>query len=339
MSFQKLAVKAALFLSLVFAVDRGIAFVLDTGYHVAAEHGGAGVTSEGTVFAALDAKADVVVVGHSHATHNYDTRILHDALRASVYNAGKDAQGLWYVRGMVDLLDRAYTPKLYIIETPPSAIVFVASKWERVSYLAPFMDRSPVIRRLVVSIRPTEPIKYLLKSTRYNSRLEKITPLFLQRDPTFDGFIPCPETMDPEGPRAQEKLPFGDADPGLVALLHETLDAARQAGVAVVLVSSPVYRKHPFEPWELDPLTKQVGEIAKQHSVPYIVIDTRQHPEFADPALYKDATHLNGEGAARFTTILAGKLTDLLNAGAIPPVGDDDDATPDTPHLVGQIIP
>lgn len=51
-----------------------------------------GVNQTNSVQALFHRKADVLVLGPSTANHHYDTRLLRDSLRMSVYNAGFDGK-------------------------------------------------------------------------------------------------------------------------------------------------------------------------------------------------------------------------------------------------------
>ena len=60
-------------------------------------------------------------------------------------------------------------------------------------------------------------------------------------------------------------------------------------------------------------LARTFGELG----VRYVDFSILDHPELSDPALYRDAEHLNGTGALRFTRELAESLQVTRGAGLV----------------------
>ena len=142
-------VKLLLFIAVLIVCDRALFFIIDRSFRTI-ETGDMG----GFVNKVRKVKAEVVILGSSRARHHYDPEILQTALKTSVYNAGCDGQGIPYVLGMVDLLLNDYTPKLLIIDVDPTALSFSQDKFDSAAILAPFIDESEAIRRILYSRSP-----------------------------------------------------------------------------------------------------------------------------------------------------------------------------------------
>ena len=299
--------------SVVFGVialgaDRAIAWAFARAMPWASSRGGCGSSGDGTAYASLAQRADVVVLGHSRARHDYDTGVLRDRLGATVFNAGKNGQGLWYSRGMVDLLTRAYHPRAFVVDIDPQSIVYQPRDHAAIAFLAPQMDQSPVVRELVLGQSTLEPVKYLSRSFRFNSRLVLMMDTAFVPDTSDAGFSPLTRRLDPdrdvdasESWGSKPWLP----DAGLEAMLAAMLREARAEGVGVYLVTSPTWRREGGLDPRQPPLIERIAAIAAAEGVPWLRVSAEEYPEFGGPELFADGTHLNEIGAARFTEIVS----------------------------------
>jgi hypothetical protein len=253
-------------------------------------------------------KAEIVILGSSRARHHYDPEILKSTFKTSVYNAGCDGQGIPYVRGMVDLLLKDYTPKLLIIDVDPTSLSFSQDKFDSVTILAPFIDESEEIRRILYSRGPFEPIKYLSRSFRYNSKPLAILKNINAQDSSISGFVPERRTSVPLSQTAIELTrPVNNwyADQGLVQLLQEIIRQAKLKGVKIILSNSPRWRSDSkVDPMQI-PLMSFLRGIALQQKTPYLSVTQENTPVFHDASLFADYAHLNERGATIFTNILS----------------------------------
>ena len=304
-------VGAVVFGTVAVGADRAIAWAFGRAMPWASSRGGCGSSGDGTAYAALAQRADVVVLGHSRARHDYDTGVLRERLGTTVFNAGKNGQGLWYSRGMVDLLVRAHRPRAFVIDIDPQSIVYDARDHAAIAYLAPQMDQSPVVRALVLGQSTLEPVKYLSRSFRFNSRLVLMLNTAFVPDTSDDGFSPLTRHLDPardeDASESWGSKPW-PADAGLEAMLAAMLREARAAGVGVYLVTSPTWRREGGLDPRQPPLISRIEAIAADAGVAWLRVDAEGYPEFAGPELFADGTHLNTGGAARFAEIVASWL-------------------------------
>jgi hypothetical protein len=297
------SVKLLLFITVLFVCDRALYFLMDKSFHTI-ETGDLG----GFVNKVRRVKAEIVILGSSRARHHYEPEILRSELKTSVYNAGCDGQGIPYVRGMVDLLLKEYTPKLLIIDVDPTSLAFSQDKFDSATILAPFIDESEAIRRILYSRGPFEPIKYLSRSFRYNSKPLAILKNINAQDSSISGFVPARRTLVPS---SQTKLELNNqvnnwyADQGLVQLLREIIQQAKLKGVKIILSNSPRWRSdNKVDPLQI-PLYNFLRGITLQEKIPYLSVTQGNTPSLHDASLFADPAHLNERGAKIFTNILA----------------------------------
>lgn len=295
---------AASFLLAVVLLDRGIFLLLDRAFREV-EVGSFG----GKVNHARKARAEVVVIGSSRALRHYDTVLLRERLGRTVYNTGCDGQGLPYMRGVMDLILRDYTPELFIIDVDPTFVVDPDPYLDRVTVLASFLDESEVIRELIYSRGPLERFKYLSRAFRYNSRALAVLRDRGRPNRTLAGYEPVDGVLDPAlREMALPRMDHQRLDPRDLELLRDMIRAARAAGSRVVLVNSPRYG-HALE---YCPTRRACFEgiqaVADEEGVPYFRVCVDCSPELRDPGLFLNPGHLNRHGAARFTEIVAAML-------------------------------
>lgn len=302
-SVTKYTVKLLLFIAVLIVCDRALFFLMDQSFRTI-ETGDLG----GFVNKVRRVKAEVVILGSSRAKHQYDTEILKSTFKTSVYNAGCDGQRIPYVFGMVDLLLKDYTPKLLIIDVDPTSLCFAQDKYDSVAILAPFIDESEAIRRILYSRSPLEPIKYLSRSFRYNSKPLAILKNINAKDSSIFGYVPIRRILVPSSKTEIEltrPVNHWYADQGLVQLLHEIIQQATLKGVKIILSNSPRWRSDSkVDPMQI-PLMNFLRGIALQEKIPYLSITQENSSAFHDASLFADPAHLNERGAKIFTNILA----------------------------------
>lgn len=265
---------------------------------------------------ALAVKADVVILGSSHARHHYVPDILEDKLGMSVYNLGSNGQGIAYMRGVVDILLGHYLPKVIVFNISPA--LFSAAEHNltksRVATLSVYIDESAVVRELIYGNGPFEKIKYLFRAFRFNDLpLRYLYNFFFPRKDLvgLKGFAPAMQTFIPNPKPTTRKAEKKFFDPQAVDLFRAAVFQAKTRGVQIVFVQSPLYQlqSYQFES-SLRPLVAVAQELAACEQIPFIRITPQEYSQFKDPRLFADATHLNYEGAKVFSDILATRLAE-----------------------------
>lgn len=264
---------------------------------------------------ALRAQAEAFVLGSSRAYRHYDPAVLGAALGVRVHNAGAPGQALPFTRGLCDLILRERSPELLVVHVDATSLVDTG--WDaRMEVLAPFMDRSPAVRRLILSRSETQRVKYLSRAFRYNNRLAE---LLSGRGPSGSaGFGPLDQRAGIERlrdrlyparqGRSEEQRLADPAEPARLEMLREMIRDSREAGAFVVLSTAPRWRPQGRDNPDERRLLGAAAELAREEGVPWIEITLDSHPELRDPDLWADTQHLNREGAERFSRLVAERL-------------------------------
>lgn len=305
----------ALFLLLLFALDRGCGLILASLF----EKIEAGESSGGLVNLALKNKdASVIVFGNSRARHHVAPAVMESMLGVKVHNAGSQGQGIHYQRILECLLmdagtaARIFVKVLDIRDLESDAI-------QGANSLSPFYGRNARADELLSSASLFAPLKYQLHTYRYNSLLLPIVRNVIAPEKSEgDGFKPLrgnrvelDKSKQQPVPKASEKLKLRE---GNDLVLGEFIQAARDKGIQVVGVVGPRWRiprpRSPDEVAYLD-LYRKLGQ---KYGMIVLDLDEEQVPALQDPKLYFDADHLNAEGAVVFSTALAQALKPMLSS-------------------------
>lgn len=259
--------------------------------------------------------AALFVFGSSRAVHHVVPEVLEAELGVPAHNAGAGGQGILFARGVQDLLLRAGTrARLFVLQVDPKEVYEL--RHERALVLAPYLERSPVVREILELPGWRARVKLRSHLYRFNSAA---VPLLLsaarRRAPTGDGFEPLEGRLDPAALPPQPVLSAhrgARPRPEAVAQFRAFVRAGSEAGIPVVLILGPRYRGG-VPPIGAERRALAVfRRLAAEEGARFLPLTEEEHPELGDPALYRDRSHLNREGARVFSRILARALAPLL---------------------------
>lgn len=250
----------------------------------------------GAVSRALAAEAEIVILGSSQAQHSYDDEALSRMLGVRVHNAGIDGHGILFARGLLDLISQRRVPKIVLLD-----VTFSTTEREGLQSLAPYYGRSPIVDRLLASDW-RQRVKLMSRSYRMNGvALSILGNLFA--DGGVWGFEPLagrlPENVRiPAGP--ERKL--GHLPPSVEESLFALVEEARMRGSEVVFAQSPTFGRP--RPRDVLALYERIAASARLTTLPIASDELRRF----GPAHFRDPGHLNREGAAVFTAVIAERL-------------------------------
>ncbi len=264
----------------------------------------------GMANSAIRARADVLILGASTASHHYDDRALSRSLGLRVFNTGLDGRGIVFSRGLLALAAAEHRPRLVVVDVSYSDRDRTSAR-----ILAPFVGRNRVVDE-VVGWSWRERLKLASRAYRFNGL---VLPMLrnLGTPPMESGFEPL------EGAIADSVPWRGPARGGegfgswYGIELRKLVAEARAAGARVVFVESPTWGGKVARV-ALD----EYARVAREMDVPTHELAPDTHAEFRRASLYRDRAHLNREGAAIFTRAVEGILRDeLARAAADSPAG------------------
>lgn len=254
----------------------------------------------------LNLNDSIVVMGSSRANHHYVPDILEQRSEVSVYNAGTDANGiiLAYMQ-LTNMLNRGHKPKLIIYDYFPKFDVFENNDHSNpLTRMRPFSNL-PGMADVIEDLAPNENIKLLSNLYRYNSIFIQILSDNLQaRQQVVKGYKPLYGKMESG---FSEKSAITDStlpDSLKLKYFNKFLELARTNDIEVVFVISPYY----FE--GVDFHIDNLRLLADDKTA---IFDFSSHPDFVGHnELFKDPSHLNDEGAQKFSVMLADSLSSVF---------------------------
>lgn len=285
--------------------------------------------------------AKIVVLGNSRALHHFDVDVLGESCGGRVVNAACDGQGVLYHLAAVELM-RCWNvrPRVIILQVDP-ADVFEA-KAARAVAVAPFLRDQPGLAKLLAEADVRCRVKSWSSLWRYNSTLTSLLGAMRRVASTSDASThdegrhePLTGRMNGTWDDARTSLQSMAAGEGVDWTAEQKLEAtraegwyrdfiraARSLGSHVVLATSPVLgRDRPDER-----RSAWIDRLADMDGVTLVSLDADSDVEFRDARYYHDLTHLNGDGARRYTRRLVERIDDLLKRVAVDP--------PDSPKAV-----
>lgn len=257
---------------------------------------------------------DIVIVGSSRVSHHYNATMLADSIcnytgmRFRVYNAGIDGQFINSSCMVVESMLSRYIPKMLVLEAEDSGLKYEKGKEMKSSYLyfnAPYYDKTHVAKRYFDEMGWKERIMVKSKMFRYNDKVLRIGESFLKKGTVpNDGFEPLFGTsIDTTLKKNDEPNKEMVTDEYSERNLRRVLQLCKDKGVNLVLVSSPRFRSKNDN--------TLIRSLSQEYDVPYIEIYNTKlfnsHPEF-----FKDASHLNNEGATIYTQMFFEELKPYL---------------------------
>ncbi len=302
-TLPKIAVKSTLlFLIIFFAADRSLGYILRVLY---------AKQSRGdyfqTTYAVKQAKEDLLIFGSSRAMHHYVSDILEKNLNYSSYNVGRNGRTVLYSYVIFSQILTYHKPKIVILDLSPLEFSTDESSQGEdmmVSSLLPYSSL-PVIRENIKKTSKSDLILSNLFSTyAYNSSVVQLLGYYFGFQSTNKdqkGYVALKGSKLPAG---SNTLKTEDnkyvKDDSVQEVLKQFLSTAKKEKVQVYVVVSPTtkyYRKTSIP--EIRQITNLYG---------FTFFDFSHPKGFEENRFFRDATHLNDDGALKFTEFLVNKL-------------------------------
>ena len=269
--------------------------------------------------------ADIVILGSSRARHHYDPAVIEPLVAGrSMFNLGASGQELSYARVVQRLMfQNGARPSCFVLQLDhPSMFVPLGA---RVASLRPYAGRDVEVDAVLREQIPWFDLKRHFALWRFNSISLALLINVGKRDTLGQGFVPL------SGNRAvlqqfEERLQRLTPSSPLMPVGAEALDYvgriitdAHAHGARVVLITGPRHDRNAegdliFNPHR-DHLREEVARAAATWAVPYTDVHERAFPALQAAELWADPGHLNAEGAAVFSAIVA----DFIASGCAAP--------------------
>lgn len=242
---------------------------------------------------------DAYIFGASRASHHYEPTYISEHLGLSCFNAGDDGKNATYQYGLLQMLLENHVPKLIIYEVGDISAYLNDGTVD----LYPYYYKHSFIRQLLHQRDKWAKIKFLFPLYSYNNKIFTIGKGFILSTPPFEtGFRPIDGTMHPgEVMRLINEVPIGTSEVAVDYLVLENFKnfvrICNENNIKLVFCYSPSYV--PRRP----PGHDKIEAIAAENDIPFYHYG--EHDSFVyHSELFKDAGHLNREGAELFTRML-----------------------------------
>lgn len=257
-------------------------------------------------------QTDIVILGSSRGSHHYVTSLLGDSINYylgkenSIYNAAIDGKYANSNSCAAEMIISRYRPQLVIIDLPE--IQLASTDVSDIKFSSPFYRKDSIVRKYIDNIGLEE--KMLMKSSlyRYNGKILRIASSFLRQKDADDGYVPLYGTTIDTTKHNKSTMHKSIESQSLNSYsetnFRRVLRKYTSENIPLIIACSPR-----FQP---DDNNNQLRKICDEYSVPFI--DLYDVPYFNEhPGLFKDAGHLNDNGAHVYTKIFFEKLKPYLD--------------------------
>ena len=306
-----------LFVIGALVLDRAIGLALErtTSQVMAGGQNPSGVSAIN--YAIRNKDIDLVIFGSSRAKFHYSPEILQAELGITSVNLARNGAEITFARLIQsELLRHATSAQGFVLQVDPMELW--GPRPPRTGVLAPLYGKNAVIDRELRRASRFALLKLSSHTYRYNGEFWRLLADRRAAPPgSGRGFLTLPGTMtrvaEPKGWGSGLSKLANEGIPEHNARLHrEFLEAARERDIPVLIVVGPRLRPRlPAANSQYTLAIQYFRQLAANYGAHFRHQSDIEHPEFRDPALYRDWLHLNHEGAAKLTKLLARDLASL----------------------------
>ncbi len=245
----------------------------------------------------------IVIAGSSRASHHYVSSMIADSLGQSVYNAGLDGRFMSYNYCAINsILDR-YTPKTIVLDISPNwlygkgidnmddlIVHYRRNKWAS-EVIKKNLSFNEYAKMNINLYRYASMLRHFIVRLCFGNMNEEVDKLCGYR-PLMPKILESPLKLD------NLEAEIDSLNQGNVDMFRSTLERVKSKGVRVIVVESPAYQIRPKN----DRSAQMMKKICQEDGVEFY--DNSQLDQFLQhPEYFKDATHLNDNGARVYTEL------------------------------------
>jgi lysophospholipase L1-like esterase len=297
--FKKLIVNILIVLAVVFVLDFGIGRLLR--YFYFKETSGLHYRSTYSMDSTM---AEVLVFGASRANHHYVPQVFEDSLHMTFYNTGRDGNGIFYEYALLKSILKRYTPKVIILENP-GQFFKIQNEFDKITSLLPYYRTNKEIRQNILDESPYENIKLVSEIYPFNSQVLTILignlEINKKRVHDIKGYVPLDNEWQLELDSTENGYIY-EKDANKINAFRKFISTARDLGIRVFIVSSPVFQK-----FNINRGIEVGKEICTEEKIPFFDF-SRDSFFLTNRSFFQDIIHLNNKGATEFSKIVANKI-------------------------------
>ncbi len=305
---KKIIIKLLIIIAVTIVADRLFSWIFFKAIFSKTVSGESG----GTVNYLLENKktADFLILGSSRAKFHINPALLTNIYNGNGYNAGiSGTGGLIYNNLLLQLLvSKGAKPKLIILQLDvyPYFTIKDDIAPNEISSLYPFLGENEVVRSYVSNhANYAEKFKLLFHTYRYNGKFLNILYNYPRRNsiPNNNGFEGLNNQFDTSGFQIPSDLSQKHTySENKLQALTGIVTTCKNNGIPLQVVISPSYENSLLLKEGNKIIINQLRQQAVEHIYDYS--DVNSIPALQPATMWKDAAHLNTEGATIFSKIL-----------------------------------
>jgi len=255
----------------------------------------------------------LVIVGNSRALY----QVIPDSLHAQSFNLSHAGMSQVFQTGLLSILKDAHKmPSVILLHLEPEEFTF-DDNGNDIQNLKYYYGKNKLVTQYISEISIFESSKYVFHLYRYNGRVFTFLKNLVQSTYLFkeyNGYEVIPATIKDSINTIYSANNVGDIknenlNERQISYLLEFIRLCSESKTKVICFTSPLYR----QPKRINLITSKLNSILKSKGVHYI--DFIQNPIEGlqrNPSLWKDAYHLNHNGARIESSILGLQIKELL---------------------------
>lgn len=260
-----------------------------------------------TTYAIEKTTADILIFGSSRANHHYQPEMFEKRLNLSYYNVGRDGNYIFYHYAVLKAILKRYSPRVIILDLISGEFRSDHDSYDRLQSLLPYYRKHPEMRSVIELKSPYEKIKLLSNIYPFNSSIFTIaagnSKFNQKRFEETEGYIPLRKNWNEPIRTAESTWTIYNIDSTKVRIYDAFINDCINANIKLYIVCSPYFVKSLTPDYSLI----KAKEIANKHNVPFFDF-SGDSTFFANSALFADESHLNDEGAKKFSNLLVDKI-------------------------------
>jgi len=264
-------------------------------------------------------EASVVIYGASRALVHYDSNLMHRLLGVKVYNLGIDGHNFWlqYFRHLAYLQNNA-KPKLIILDLHTNALSRRTNLFNP-NQLNPYMLNNRDVREAIAPYEGYGLLDFYVPMLRYYGKLaqliQSIKIFFGQNDYHDDraqGYLAVDQSWNGGWKSIKDATTPSSTvvHPESVELFEKFLKECQALGIKVVLVISPMYFEAQAYTSNRKDLITHFERVGEKYNAGFL--DYSNDPISYKEEYFYNPTHLNKQGAERFTAKVSEDLRHLI---------------------------
>jgi hypothetical protein len=253
---------------------------------------------------------DILILGSSRASNQFDSRVFERNTGLSTYNCGFGGQGLQFSYIQLCESVKRYKPKLVVLDLSPNILMDPGSK-DKLKALLPYYKYDTLIFNALTYNDKIEKVKLMSAIYPYNSTIGSlIRGLTMEFTDSLKGYDPISSNFDTAGifNKVNEEYNLAEIPAAKFADLNNIINACLINEIQLIIVVCPIFQRNK----NLDEMIEQIRHVCTANRK-ILFVDYSKSQIFENkPGLFYDNLHLNDTGSEIFSDSLSREISALI---------------------------